>query len=80
MVINAKAADLYKPPGEDMQNKASQELYPIEGNGLFDGSVSVIFRHKGHLSMGDTHDPLIGDGYPVGVLSQILDHMLSSGQ
>ena len=80
MVINAKSTDLYKPVGKDMQGKSTQELYPIKGNGLFDGSVAIIFRHEGYLTMRDTHYPLIGDSHSVGVLSKVLDHMLGSGQ
>ncbi len=30
--------------------------------------------------MGNAHDELIGKAYPVCLLSQILDHMLGSGQ
>jgi len=29
VVVNAKAMDLYKPLGDDMQDKASQELDPV---------------------------------------------------
>jgi len=80
MVVNTKTADFDKPPGQDVQGKASEEFNPIKGNRLFDSPVAVILCQKGHLPVGDVQDSLVGNGYPVGILAQVSDHMLSACQ
>jgi len=63
-----------------MHGKASQELHPIEGNGLFDGPVAVIFGQEGYPSIGNVQDALVGNGHPVGVLAQVPDHVAGTCQ
>ncbi len=80
MVVNTKTPDLDKPPGQNMQYKPSQELDAIDGNGLFDGPVPIILCQEGYPATGNIQDALVGNGYPVGVLAQVPDHVLSACQ
>jgi hypothetical protein len=59
-----------------MQAKPVQELHPLQRYGSLPGSIGVILVHKGYLMFIDTGDPLVCNGYPVGILSQVPDHML----
>jgi surface antigen len=80
MVVNTEPSDLDKPPGQDVQGKASEELNAIHGKRLFDGPVAVIFGNEGYFSISNVQDALVGDGYPVGVLPQVFYNMLSAYQ
>ena len=80
MVVNPEAADLDKPPGQDVQGKASEELNPVKGNRFFDSPVTIILCQEGYPATGNIQDTLVGNGYPVGVLAQVPDHVLSACQ
>ena len=69
MIINTEVPDFHKSCRQDMQGKTSQELHPVHGNRFFDSPVTIIFGNESHLSSGNIQDPLVGDGYPMGVLS-----------
>ncbi len=80
MVVNTKAPDFDKTSGQDVQGKASEELHPIEYNGLFDSPVTIILCQEGYPATGNIQDALVGHDYPVGVLPQVSDHVLSACQ
>ena len=63
-----------------MHGKPSQELNPIEGNGLFDGPLAVIFGNESNFTIGNVQNTLVGNGYPVGVLPQVFNHMIGTCQ
>ena len=72
MVVNTKAPDLDKPPGQDVQGKPSQEFNLIKSDRLFDRPVTIIFCNKGYFTAGNIQDALVGNGYPMGILPQNL--------
>ena len=47
VVVNTKAPDLDKPPGQDVQGKAPQEFNPIKSDRLFDRPVTIILCDEG---------------------------------
>lgn len=75
MVVNTEATDFDKPSGQDVQGKASEEFNPVKGNRLFNGPVPIILCQEGYPATGNIQDALIGNGYPVGVLPQVSDHV-----
>ena len=77
MVGTTKAPDLVKPSGQDVQGKPSQEFDPTECNRLFNIPVTLIFRNKGYFTAGNFQDALVGNGYPMGILSQVFYYLLS---
>ena len=77
MVVNTKAPDLDKPSGQDVQGKPSQEFDPTECNRLFNSPVTIIFCNKGYFTAGNIQDALVGNGYPMGILSQVFYYVFS---
>jgi len=61
-----------------MQGKPPQELNPTEGNGFFGSPVAVVFGDENNIAISNVQNPLVGNGYPVGVLPQVPDNMFIS--
>ncbi|GET35247.1 hypothetical protein PbJCM13498_41100 [Prolixibacter bellariivorans] len=78
MVVNTEPTDFDKSFWQDVHGKPSQELNSIECDGLFDGPVAVIFGNESYFTIGNVQDALIGNGHPVGVLSQVFHHLCRS--
>ena len=80
MIINAVTPDFHEPRGQDVQGEPAKELDSVEGYRLFNSPVAIILGYEGHLSVSYVQDALVGDRYPVRILSQIFYHMISTGQ
>jgi len=63
-----------------MQREAAQELNATRGNRFLHGPVPLIFGNDGYLSIRYIQDPLVGYGYPVGILAQVFNHVVCLGQ
>ena len=77
LVVNTKAPDLDKPSGQDVQGIPSQEFDPTECNRLFNSPATIIFCNKGYYTACNIQDALVGNGYPMGILSQVFYYVLS---
>jgi len=58
-----------------MHSKATQKLHPTKRHQFLIGIITVIFVGKGHSVEVDVFDACIADGYPMGVLPQVIDHL-----
>ena len=72
---DAKVTYLHKTPWQNMQGKTTKKLHTREGHQFLIGIITVIFVGKGHTVVVDVFDACIADGYPMGVLPQVIDHL-----
>jgi hypothetical protein len=80
--VNTVPPDFDKPAGQYMQGEKPEEFNPVKGNLFVDASVAVIFGQKGHPAIGNVDNTPVGNGHPVGVLTQVCSTdsaMLSAG-
>jgi len=75
-VVYSKAPYPYKTFWKDMLAEPSKELGPGKRHGLLPSPVAVIFGYKPHMGFRDIPYAVIGDSHPVGVLSEVGNHML----
>ena len=61
-----------------IQGDSSREFKTLEGHALFAGFVLVVPVKEGDLTVFDLDEPVIGDGHPVGVSSQVLKNLFGS--
>lgn len=76
VIVNPEMAYFDKPNRQDMLRKAADKFSSIERYRLFNTLIGVVFGNEGHFAIGNGKNPLIGDGHPMGVLSQISHHVI----
>ena len=70
----AVVADAHEAFGEDVKEKAADELPGVENHGGLLVPVSVVLPAKGDVAVVDGEEALVGDGDAVGVASEVLEH------
>ena len=80
MLINAIPPDFHKPTWQYVHSEATQKLYPVQSNGLFNTLVSIVFGNEGHLPAGNVQNTLVCNSYPVCVLSQVFYYVFYACQ
>lgn len=82
MSVGEKAVvtDADEALGEDMEKKAADELQRLEDHGGLLVSLSVVFPAKGDTAVVEREQPLVGDGDPVGVAGEVLEHLLGAAE
>src|SRR6516164_8577995 len=73
-------ANALEPAGQNVQEESPDELICREGHGLLLIVVAIISPGEFHLAAFDVEDPMIGDGHPVGIAADVVDHLLWSGE
>jgi len=58
-----------------MQAETPEKFHPAQCHRFLLRFISIVFCNKCYMSVGNVQYPLIGDGYHVGVLTQIFDYM-----
>src|SRR5215469_13953075 len=76
----AKVANLHESGGQNMEKEAPDELLAIESHGAAVVVVPRVAPAKAHSSVLHADQPSVGDGNPMGVAGQILQHMLGSAE
>src|SRR5216683_7359776 len=76
----SEVADAREPSGQDVLDKAAQELLRGEGHGALLAAVRVVLPAEGYLGVGDREQAMVGDGDAMDVTSQIVQHMLGSAE
>ena len=76
----AKMPDLHKAAGQNVQEKAADELHGVEGH-LFDLIVALrISPSKAHATTLKAQQPPIGNRHSMGVSRQIAQDLLRSAE
>ena len=73
-------ADTDETLGEQVQQKAPQELIERNGHQLLFIVVSRVSPTKGDLTVGQGDQAMVGDGDTVGVTAEILEHILGAAE
>jgi len=63
-----------------MDNKTANEFIRGERHYFYLGFVLVVFPSKGHFSVLDVEDAMIGNGNPVGITAEIFKHRFWTGK
>ena len=73
-------SDANQAAGQDVQQKAAQELMSGDGHDLFLASVSVVSPAEGDAISIQGHEAMVGDGYTMGIAGQIVKHMFGAAE
>jgi hypothetical protein len=76
----SEVADLDEAGRQDMEQETSDELDRIELQDAAAVVVSGIAPPKVHLSVVEAEQSSVGDGDPVSVAGQVLQHMFGSSE
>ena len=71
----SEVADADKARGQDVEEKAAQELEGVEREGFFHTAVTVILPAEKDAAVLDLEQAMIGDGNAVGVAAEIVDDL-----
>jgi hypothetical protein len=71
----AKVPDTDKAVGEDMEEEATDKLLCREADPPIGSRATVIPGAEGNGLIIRAHEPLVGDGHPVGVMAQVTEDM-----
>ena len=58
-----------------MEQKAPQKLFSSDGHQLLLAAMRIILPTEGHLSVGNIHEPVVGNSNAMGVAGEIVQHM-----
>ena len=76
----SEVADLDEAGRQDMEQEAADELDRIEVHDAAAVVVPGVPPAEAHLSVLEAEEPSVGDGDPVGVAGQVLQHMFGSAE
>jgi hypothetical protein len=65
-----------KARGKDMQEKSAYELLYGGGHDPFSPDLVVVSCTERDVSIGEAHEPMIGNGNPVSVAAEIVINLL----
>jgi hypothetical protein len=63
-----------------VKQESADELVCREGHGLLSIVVAIVSPGEFHITAFDIDDPMIGDGDPVRVTTDIVHHLLWAGE
>jgi hypothetical protein len=76
----AVIADAVESARENVQEEAADELVGRESHGFLLIVVAIVSPGEFYLTIFDIDDPMIGDGHPVAVATNVVHHLLWSGE
>ena len=66
--------DLHKPFRQDMKQEAPDELHGGQRHDFFFSAIGIIPPFECDLSVPDVQDPVVGNGHPVSIPPEVMDH------
>ena len=76
----SEVADLDEACRQDMEQEAADELDRIEGHDAAAVVMPGVAPAEAHLSVIEAEESSVGDGNPMGVAGQVLQHMFGSAE
>ena len=67
--------DPLKPGWQDMQQEAADELLRIHTHHFLARFVAIILPVKADLAIGEADQAIIGNGHPMGIAAEIVEHL-----
>jgi len=74
----AKVADLNKACGQHMQQKAPDEFLHLQRHRGGLTGAGIVLPAERHAAVLQRDQTLVGDGYPMGITRQVLQHLPGS--
>ena len=71
----AEVADAHEAAGKQVQEEAAQELIDGQSHQPLLVAVSGVSPTEGDVAIGQSHEPMIGDGDAMGVSAEIAQRM-----
>ena len=79
-MASTEVADLDEATRQNVKQKATDELKRIEAHHLDAVVVSGVAPFKTHLTVVQVQESAIGDGNPMSVACQVLEHILGTAE
>ena len=76
----SEVADLDKAGRQDMEQETPDELDRVESHDAAAVVMSGVAPAEAHLSVVEAEEPSVGDGNPMRIAGQVLQHMLGSSE
>ena len=76
----AEVADADQAFGQDMDEKAAQELLGGNGHDLVLAAVSIVSPAEGDAMVLESHEAMVGDGDALGIAGQVVEDMFSTAE
>src|SRR5215472_19086922 len=73
-------ANLDEAAGQNVSQEAAHELICRQGHGGRLIGAGVVLPAKSHAAVFERDQALVGDGYPVGIARQVLQHLPGSAE
>ncbi len=73
-------SDLYKTPGQDMEQKATDELGRLQGHGGPLTCLGIVLPAEGHVAIFKSDQTLVGDGHAMGIARQVFQDLVRSSK
>src|SRR6516225_3497771 len=73
-------ANALEPAGQNVQEESPDELICREGHGLLLIVVAIVSPGEFYFTAFDIDDPMVRDGYPMGVAADVVHHLLWAGE
>ena len=69
-----------KPSGSDMEHESPDEFHCIKRHDLADVPVITVLIVEHDLTVMHCNDAVVGDGYPVRISTEVVEHLFRSGK
>ena len=70
-------ADAHEARGQDVEQKAADEFGCIEREYFTGVAVGIVLVAESHLLVAHAHQPMVGNGDPMGVAAEVVENLLS---
>ena len=72
----AVVADALESGGQDVQQEAPHEFPRLDPHHLLAGRMAIVLPAERDLAVGERDEPAVGDGHPMRVAPEVLEHAL----
>jgi hypothetical protein len=76
----AEVADADQAFGQNLDEKAAQELLGGNGHDLVLAAVSIVSPAEGDAMVLESHEAMVGDGDAMGIAGQVVENMFSTAE
>jgi hypothetical protein len=76
----AEVADADQAFGQNMDEKAAQELLGGNGHDLVLAAVSIVSPAEGDAMVLASHEAMVGDGDAMGIAGQVVENIFSTAE
>lgn len=75
-----KVANAHKPGRRDVQEEPAEKLVDRQGHHLAPVMVGIVLPGKPDDPLVEADQPVVGEGDPMGIASEVLEHLRGAGK